>query len=147
MPVPDTQQTVLLWVRVKLATQVKHQPRKQIIIHEMATYDSVQRFVDVITVGMPAGSVSPPLRWIDGIVMTFTALPTNTEFIAKERTKGVLYWDHLAFAPMPKFTSHVTAKNNAVVNVTDVSENETFQSISAFLKKKLKSRQKQARML
>jgi len=123
-----------------MTTQVKHQPRKQIIIHEMAIYDSAQQFIDIITVGLPPGTVSAPLRWIDGVMLTFTALSTNTDFIARERTKGILHWDHVSFAPMKKFTPQIISQNNIAVDIVDVSQNETFQSVSKFLLKKLKKK-------
>lgn len=120
--------------------QVKHQPRKQVIIHEMAIYDSAQQFIDNLTVGLPPGTIAQPLRWINGIVLTFNALPANNEFIARERAKGILHWDHVSFASMPKFTPQIISQNNIPVDIIDVSKNETFQSISKFLLKKLKKK-------
>ena len=125
---------------MKLTTQVTHQPRKQIIIHEIAIYDSPQQFIDILTVGLPLGTVSAPLRWIDGVLLTFTALPPNTDFIAKDRAKGILHWDHVSFTSMKKYTPQIVSQNNIAVDIVDVSKNETFQAVSKFLLKKLKKK-------
>jgi hypothetical protein len=123
-----------------MVIQVKHQPRKQVIIHEMAIYDSAQQFVDLLTVGLPPGTISQPLRWINGVLLSFNPLPATTEFIAKERAKGILHWDHVSFAPLEKFIPQIISQNNIAIDITDVSKNETFQAISKLLIKKLKKK-------
>ena len=123
-----------------MTIQVKHQPRKQVIIHEMAIYDSAPQFIDFLTVGLPQGTVSQPLRWINGVLFTFNPLGTNTDFLSRERVKGILHWDHVSFAPMKKYTPQMISQNNIAIDIIDVSKNETFHPISKFLLKKLKKK-------
>jgi len=119
-----------------MTIQVKHEPRKHVIIHEMGQYDSVQQLVDLMTAGIPQGALPPTLRWVDGIVLWFNAIPPTTDFMAKEREKGILHWDHVSFTRTKKFQEQVVSKNNIVVDIVDVSKNETFKAVSKFLKKK-----------
>lgn len=121
-----------------MTIQVKHTPRKQVIIHEISQHKSYNEMFEDISLGYPPNSIMPPFRWINGIVFTFVALQTNTEFIAKERTSGVLHWDHLTFAPMPKYEPLFVSSNNSTTYITKVDKNETFVAIGKFLKKKLK---------
>lgn len=117
--------------------QVKHQPRKQVIIHEMAIYDSAQQLIDISTTGIPAGTITSTVKWANGVLISYNPLPV-TDFISQERTKGILHWDHVSFAPLKKFTPQIISQNNIAIDIVDVSKNETFQSISKFLLKKLK---------
>ena len=99
-----------------MTTQVKHQPRKQVIIHEIGIYDSAQQLVDLSTIGLPPGTISTPLRWTNGVLMSFNPLPATTDFIARERAKGILHWDHVSFAPMKKFTPQIVSHFNQYQN-------------------------------
>lgn len=123
-----------------MTIQVKHFPRKQVIIQEIAQYDKAQEMIDSLALGSPPNSILPSFRWANGIVFTFTVLQTNTEFIAKERTKGILYWDHISFAPMLDYSPTIVSANNSTAYITKVDKNETFIAITKFLCKKIKSK-------
>ena len=58
--------------------------------------------------------------------------------MAKERARGVLYWDHVSFAPMPEYQPTIMTQNGSRAYITKVEKNETFIAIGKFLKKKLK---------
>ena len=93
--------------------------------------------IETLSVG-PPNSMLPVMRWVDGIVLTFLALQTDTDFMAKERARGVLYWDHVSFAPMPEYQPTIMTQNGSRAYITKVEKNETFIAIGKFLKKKLK---------
>lgn len=122
----------------KMVILVKHEPRKQVIIHELGQYDTAGELANIITAGAPQGTIFPVFRWGNGIILTFNAISTDTEFMVKERAEGILHWDHVSFAPMKQFKSQVISQNNLVVDVVDVSKNETFDAITKFLNKKIK---------
>ena len=121
-----------------MTIQVKHTPRKEVYIHEMAMYDSVEDMLDTLTVGAPPGVIREPMRWVNGILLTFTAIPANNEFTVKERSEGILRWDHVSFAPMKKYEEGIGLSNGVSLNIIDVSNNETFVAIGKFLKTHIK---------
>src|SRR2546427_12728213 len=115
-----------------MAIQVKYTPRKQVIIHEMVQYDNADDFASSLTIGAPSDAIFANLQWVNGIVLVFSALLPNTEEVARDRLKGILHWDNVIFAPMPKFTPTIRSKNK-ILNVIDVSRNDTFRAIGKFL--------------
>ena len=125
-----------------MTIKVTHTPRKEVYIHEMAIYDSVDDMLDTLTAGIPPGVVREPLRWVNGILLTFNPIPTNSEFIIKERAQGILRWDHVSFALMTKYEQGISLSNGVSVNIIDVSNNETFSAIGKFLKTCVKKKSK-----
>ena len=98
-------------------------------------YANIDEMLTTITTGLSAGRISDTLKWVDGIALTFITVPDNTEFTTKERSKGILRWDHVSFAPMKKYQKNFNLSNGIIIDVIDVSMNETFSAIGKFLKK------------
>ena len=118
-----------------MVIQVKHTPRNTVYIHELSSYPDVDDMLSNITMGLPPGRINETLKWVDGIVLTFVSVPGNTEFTTMERSKGILRWDHVSFAPMENYQENFNLPNGVMVNVMNVSHNETFCAIGKFLKK------------
>ena len=118
---------------------VKHEPRKYVIIHEMSIYETPEAMAKAMTAGMPMGALPPLFRWVNGVVLTFTALPVGGDsIIAREVIAGKLHWDHVAFASMPEYQPKITLSDRPVsIDVMDVSPNETFRAIGSFLQNKI----------
>lgn len=113
--------------------EVKHEPRKEVIIHEISLYKTPEELVRNAFGGAPAGSILPTLKWVNRVLLTFTPLPMS-EIITKEIIDGRLHGDHVSLAPMDKFEPTITvADKNMVINVIDVSANETFSAIGRYL--------------
>jgi len=111
---------------------VKHDPRKEVIIHEISKFETPQELVNHITKG--ARGPVPPLQWTGGVVLTFNAMPI-TDHISKEITEGKLHWDYCACALMEEYQDNMNnSENTAVVSIQDVSINETFVLIARFLR-------------
>jgi len=118
---------------------VKHEPRKEVIIHEMSIYSSPEELANKMTIGIPQGALPPLLKWVDRVVMTFTTL-NQTDFITKEIAEGKLHWDHVSIASMEEYRQTIVLPERAItVDVTDVSANETFQAIGKFLREEFLS--------
>ena len=100
-------------------------------------YANIDEMLTTITTGLPAGRISDTLKWVDGVALTFTAVQNNTEFTSIERSKGILRWEHVSFAPMEKYQKNFNLPNGVIVYVEDVSANEAFSEIGKFLKKYL----------
>lgn len=118
-----------------MTIQVKYTPRKEVYIHEMSIYNNIDEMLAMLTRGLSAGMLGDTLRWVNGVALTFNPIPNTTEFIIKERSRGILRWDHVSFAPMKNYQERFNLDNGVVVNVADVSMNETFCAIGKFLKK------------
>ena len=98
-------------------------------------YANIDEMLTTITTGLSAGRISNTLKWVDGIALTFIAVQNNTEFTTIERSKGILRWEYVSFAPMKKYQKDFNLPNGVIINVEDVSANETFSAIGKFLKK------------
>lgn len=118
-----------------MKTVVKYEPRKEIIIHEYTKYDSPEEFISASVKGLPTGSVLTALRWVDGVLLSFRALPINT-VTTKELMEGRLHWDHVSFAPMPEHRDQIITKTGVTVVIGNVSKNPVFVTIAEFIKEK-----------
>ncbi|MCK4885531.1 hypothetical protein KAS24_05605, partial [Candidatus Bathyarchaeota archaeon] len=112
----------------------KYIPRKEVIIHEYTKYNSSDDLINALTKGAPAGSILNILKWVDGVLLSFRPLPMK-EVIIKALLEGTLYWDHVSFAPMPKYQDQIITQNGVTVVINDVSGNPVFVAISEFIKK------------
>ena len=111
---------------------VKHEPRKEIILHEMSKFDTAQELVDFVTKGIQRST--PPIQWINGVLFVFNAMLITDE-ISKELIAGKLHWDYVAFAPLKEYRESMNdTSNQTTVPIQNVSRNETFQAIGQFLK-------------
>lgn len=122
-----------------MAIKVTHEPRKEVIIHEMAIHDTPEQLIKTIATGAPPGAILV-LKWTSGVLISFTAFPLGGDStVSKELIEGRLHWDYVACAPLPKFTERLSI-NNLDVRIADVSSNETFQAIGSFLKNAINSK-------
>jgi hypothetical protein len=112
--------------------KVVYEPRKQVIIHEYSKYGNPEEFIRQVFAGVPASAILI-VHWVDGVVLSFTPF-SQTDTVVKELINGTLHWDHVSFAPMPKFMSKIIA-DGTTCNVADVSTNAVFKAIAEFLKK------------
>lgn len=113
--------------------EIKYEPRKKVIIHEYAKYDSSEDLVEASVKGLPLGTVIAVLSWVDGVLLSFTASPIN-QIITKELLHGRLHWDHVSFAAMPEYRDQIMTANGITVSVMDVSNNPVFRAIAKFIK-------------
>ncbi|MGB1878388.1 MAG: hypothetical protein ACPHIR_04220, partial [Nitrosopumilus sp.] len=74
----------------------------------------------------------PTMQWTNGIVFASSSLPT-TNATVEEQLKGILHWSSVSFAIKEKFEKQIV-KENATINLVDVSVNEIFNKLSIELK-------------
>lgn len=116
-------------------TTVKYSPREEVIIHELIPYDTPEELVSYLTHGLPGPF--PPLNWVEGLVLSFKALP-HTDEVSKEIMEGKLHWDSCFTAPMPEFQNAIIINEGMItVNVLDVSANPTFRAIGKTLREEI----------
>jgi len=121
--------------------KIRYEPRKELIIHEMVCFSNLEEYITNLTHGLNAPF--PPLHWANGIVMNFNPWG-RTETTIKELSKGILHWDYVACAPLPRYLPSIDIPNKPgiVVPVLDSSKNKIIMDIGKFLKKEIKKVQK-----
>ena len=119
--------------------EVIYEPRKKVVIHEYLAYDKLEDLARIQALGVAPGGLGKALRWVDGIAMQFSAMPMN-ETITKELLNGVLHWDYVSFAELPKYKNGIRLEQvNVTVPIINVDHHEIFRAIASFLKKRLPS--------
>ena len=76
------------------------------------------------------------MQWTNGIVFSPANFPT-TNATVEEQLKGILHWSSVSFALKEKFEKQIV-KENATINLVDVSVNEIFKELAISLKSQSK---------
>ena len=108
------------------------EPWKKLIIHEIIEYQFDDWVKQIAFSTRSSGGGIPTMQWTNGIVFTSSSLPT-TNATVEEQLKGVLHWSSVSFAIKEKFEKQIV-KENATINLVDVSVNEIFNKLSVELK-------------
>lgn len=108
------------------------EPWKKLVIHEVIEYNFDQWMTQIAFSSKTAGGAIPTINWVNGIVFqSFNFPDTNT--IVEEKLKGVLHWSSVMFAIKEKFEKQII-KDNATINLIDVSVNKIFEELASKLK-------------
>jgi len=107
---------------------VEYQPITKIIVHEAIkhTYDEFVRMF------AQAKSNTPPqaVRWLDGIIFNYSAMPATPELINERVRDGAVHWDFIIFAEMPEYQNIVTHPETQVqLRVIDNSNNSAIADV------------------
>ena len=112
------------------------EPWKKLIIHEIIEYQFDDWVKQIAFSTRSSGGGIPTMQWTNGIVFASSSLPT-TNATVEEQLKGILHWSSVSFAIKEKFEKQIV-KENATINLVDVSVNEIFNKLSVELKKQSK---------
>ena len=112
---------------------VRYEPRKEIIIHEYTKYDSPNELITSAVSGVPPGSVLTALKWVDGVLLSFTPFPRDA-ITVKEIMEGKVHWDHVNFTLMSEYKEQIITETGVTVVITDVSKNPSFEAVAEFIK-------------
>ncbi len=108
------------------------EPWKKLIIHEIIEYQFDDWVKQIAFSTRSSGGGIPTMQWTNGIVFASSSLPT-TNVTVEEQLKGILHWSSVSFAIKEKFEKQIV-KENATINLVDVSVNEIFNKLSVELK-------------
>ena len=108
------------------------EPWKKLIIHEIIEYQFDDWVKQIAFSTRSSGGGIRTMQWTNGIVFASSSLPT-TNATVEEQLKGVLHWSSVSFAIKEKFEKQIV-KENATINLVDVSVNEIFNKLSVELK-------------
>lgn len=112
--------------------EISIEPWKKLVIHEVIEYDFGQWASQLALRIRSSGGAIPTMQWSDGIVfMPSNFPPTNATVL--ENLKGTLHWSSVSFALKPEFERQIV-KDNATINLVDVSMNQIFRELAETLK-------------
>ena len=112
------------------------EPWSKLIIHEIIEYKFDDWFKQIAFSSRTSGGAIPTMQWADGIAFSPVNFPT-TNVVMEEQLKGILHWSSVSFAIMEKFEKQIV-RENATINLVDVSVNEIFRKLVVELKKQSK---------
>lgn len=108
------------------------EPWKKLIIHEVIEYSFEDWMTQIAFSSKTAGGAIPTINWANGIVFQSFNFP-DTNAIVEEKLRGILHWSSVMFATKEKYEKQII-KDNATINLIDVSVNEVFRELAAKLK-------------
>ncbi len=118
--------------------EITIEPWKKLIIHEVIEYSFEDWMTQIAFSSKTAGGAIPTINWANGIVFQSFNFP-DTNIIVEEKLKGVLHWSSVMFAIKEKYEKQLI-KDNATINLIDVSVNEIFKKLADRLKEHSKQK-------
>jgi hypothetical protein len=116
--------------------EISIEPWKKLVIHEVIEYKFDDWVKQIAFSSRTSGGGIPTMQWTNGIVFSAVNFPT-TNVTVEEQLKGILHWSSVSFAIKEKFEKQIV-KENATINLVDVSVNEIFRELAQSLKSKSK---------
>ena len=112
---------------------------EEVVIHEDIEYE-LNDLIKNRIVGLRQGSITAPLVWAEGVVISRNAMPP-TDDVIREQLKGIIHFSAVEWALMEKYRS--TLKMEGITTpVIDASGTETLREVAKELKKKHKKHRK-----
>ena len=108
------------------------EPWKKLVIHEVIEYNFDEWMTQIAFGSKTAGGAIPTINWANGIVFQSFSFP-DTNAVVEEKIKGTLHWSSVMFAIKEKYERQLI-KDNATINLIDVSVNEIFKELAVNLK-------------
>ena len=118
--------------------EITIEPWKKLIIHEVIEYSFDDWMTQIAFSSKTAGGAIPTINWASGIVFQSFNFP-DTNIIVEEKLKGILHWSSVMFAIKEKYEKQLI-KDNATINLIDVSVNEIFKKLADRLKEHSKQK-------
>ena len=116
--------------------RVTYRPYEELIVHE-CSFLRPNDLVKLHSAAVPAGSIAPPLYWVNGVLLIHSFMPTVTA-IVKEQLEGRIHWGSIAFAIMPTYQKEIVVReSNVRIPVIDVTSNKIFRDIAEWLKENM----------
>lgn len=116
--------------------EISIEPWKKLIIHEIIEYKFDDWVKQIAFSSRTSGGAIPTMQWAEGVAFSPVSFPT-TDVVMEEQLKGILHWSSVSFAIKEKFENQIV-RENATINLVDVSVNEIFKKLAAELKKQSK---------
>ena len=112
--------------------EISIEPWKKLVIHEVIEYSFEDWVTQIAFSSKTAGGAIPTINCTNGVVFLLFNFP-DTNIIVEEKIKGVLHWSSVMFALKEKYERQII-KDNATINLIDVSVNDIFKELANKLK-------------
>ena len=119
--------------------EFEFQPWRKIIVHEVAKFP-LEHFLISHSLGVQQGSVGRPLTWANGIIFE-KGVFRDTDDVVREKLEGKLHWSSLHYAILKKYQSEFKMAGNVRIPVMNVSDNEFFREMAAWLKRNFEKKE------
>jgi hypothetical protein len=115
--------------------RVTFKPWEEVIIHEEVAL-SLDDLIKINSLGVQPGGLAQPLRWAEGVIFRFSAMPPTDEVI-REQLQGKIHWSIVEWALMPEYKNVILIQDiNAKIPVINVSATTILCEIAKALKEK-----------
>lgn len=116
--------------------KVTIKPWEEVVIHESIKYD-FKDFITICSIGVQLGGLAKPLKWAEGIVFRFGAMP-KTDEVTKEMFEGRIHWSSVEWAKMPKYQQVIMIGDiNAKIPIINVSNSAILCAVAKTLNESL----------
>jgi len=122
----------------KIDLEITIEPWKKLVIHEVIEYKFDDWVKQIAFSTRTSGGAIPTMQWANGVVFSPANFPT-TNSVMDEQLKGTLHWSSVSFAIKEKFENQIV-RENATINLVDVSINEIFKELVEKLKEESKNK-------
>jgi hypothetical protein len=113
--------------------KVTFKPWEEVIIHESIHY-SLEDLLKIHSIGVPPGGLADVLRWAEGVVFRFIAMPPTDE-IVREQLQGKIHWSAVEWALMPEYKNVILIQDiNAKIPIINVSATAILREIAKALR-------------
>ena len=114
--------------------EVQYSPIEKIVIHEAIKYD-LGEFISFKVNPRAPNQRATPFRWVDGIVFDFASVIPTEQLVNERVQDGVVHWDFIEFAEMPKYQSNlINHDNGSAWKVIDGATNTAVMDAIRWLK-------------
>ncbi len=121
--------------------KIIYKPYDELIIHELVRY-KLDDLVNLSALGVQPGGMGKPLYWAAGLAMVTYSLP-STDAVVHDQLAGKAHWAHVAYAPMPRYESLITLReNNVKIPVINASTNPLFNLAASWIKQQTRLKSK-----
>lgn len=119
--------------------EVAFEPYNKVSFKSYMPYETVDEFINVISFANPAGvPFQAKFFWANGILFrVFNQAPS--EALGKELLRGHFVFEHVEFAPLPKYEKELKIPERPMGNiiVLNVSKHIIFGPLTAWIQKNL----------
>ncbi len=109
--------------------EVEYHPVTKVIVHEAIKYE-LDEFLRMKAMPLPNGGPPQPVRWIDGVIFLFGAMPMTPELINEMVHDGTVHWAFIEFAEMPDLSNIVNHPDTQLqLRVIDGTNNSAVRDV------------------
>ena len=116
--------------------EIEFRQHKKLVILECNEYPTIKALSETIATVIRIGARGV-LNWAEGVAFLYEPLPPDTEDLMKDRLRGQVYWNNVAYALMPDYKPTISV-GTLDIPVIDVSPLPIMREVANWLKERSK---------